>query len=590
MTVIENQNNEKHNYINDAFKIPICYNENVQKLNPYIVADLELVESIDKGETSIYENVFKPSNNVSLQVIKQISQHYTTDVDYLKETQQLTNNINSEQLNTIHNKYNFSDFEINDIFTLWEEIKGETGFCEKYLYIDWAFAKNFNNNSQFLQLMGLYNIISPILSLCLPIIVLIIPFFIIKLNKIKLGIKEYIDILKTLISNHAIFKIFTQFHEVDNGQKIYLVLSSAFYLFSIYQNILVCIRFYSNMQKIHNYLFKFKKYLEYTLDVMNYYSDKSNKLTKYNNFNIELQQNNIVLVSLYNELCKISPFTLSLSKITEIGHVMASFYKIYDNNQYHNAILYSFGFNGYFNMLSHIGTNINEHKLVKTTFTTKGKPIFKKMYYPKFINNDTSTIIKNDCNLNKNIIITGPNASGKTTTIKSTLINILLSQQIGYGCFNSLKLKPYDKIHCYLNIPDTSGRDSLFQAEARRCKEIIDYINEETNKTHFCIFDELYSGTNPDEAITSANAFMDYIVKNENVTCILTTHYVKLCKKLSTNKMIKNYHMKTLKKQNNFEYTYELVQGISRIKGGLKVLHDMKYPKEILDLANVDNH
>ena len=186
------------------------------------------------------------------------------------------------------------------------------------------------------------------------------------------------------------------------------------------------------------------------------------------------------------------------------------------------------------------------------------------------------------------IIITGPNASGKTTTLKSAFINILLSQQIGYGCFDSLKLTPYDKLHCYLNVPDTSGRDSLFQAEARRCKEIIDCIDEESSNklTHFCIFDELYSGTNPEEAVISANAFMDYIVKNENVTCILTTHYVKLCKKLSKNKMIKNYNMKTLKKNDNFEYTYQLEEGISKVKGGLKVLHDMKYPKEILDLAD----
>jgi len=583
MTVTENQND-----INDTFKIPIFYNENVEKLNENTLSELELVETIDKEETSIYENVFKPSNNASLQIVKQISQYYTTDVHYLKETQQLTKNINSEELNTIRNKYNIGDFEINDIFTLWGEIKGETGFCEKYLYVDWSFAKHLNNNSQFLQLMGIYNIASPILSLCLPIFVLIIPFFIIKLKGIKLGIKEYIDILKTLVSNHAIFKIFTQFNEVDNGQKMYLVLSSAFYLFSIYQNILVCIRFYSNMQKIHSYLFKFKKYLEYTLDVMNYYSYNSDKLTKYERFNTVLKENNDMLVCIYNELCKISPFKFSLLKMTEIGHIMSSFYKIYDDSQFHNAILYSFGFNGYFNMLCQTGFNISENKLVKTTFTSVNKPVFKKMYYPKFINNETSTIIKNDCNLNKNIIITGPNASGKTTTIKSTLINILLSQQIGYGCFESLKLKPFDKLHCYLNIPDTSGRDSLFQAEARRCKEIIDCINEQTNKTHFCIFDELYSGTNPDEAITSANAFMDYIVKNNNVTCVLTTHYTKLCKKLSKNKMIKNYNMKTLKKNDTFEYTYELVPGISNIKGGIKVLHDMKYPKEILDLANYD--
>lgn len=583
MTVTEN-NNE----INNVFKIPIYYNESVQKLNQHIVEDLELVESIDKEETPIYESVFNPSNKASSNVIKQIAEYYTTDVDYLKETQQLTKNINSLELNTIHNKYNFRDSEINDAFTLWKEIKAETGFCEKYLYIDWKFAKELNNNSHFLQLMGLYNIVSPILSLCLPIFVLIVPFIIIKLKNIQLGIKEYIDILKTLISNHSIYKIFTQFNDVNNGQKIYLLISAAFYLFSIYQNILVCIRFYSNMQKIHNYIFKFKKYLEYTLDIINYYSFTSNKLTKYNKFNGELQQNKLLLVSLYDELCKVSPFSFSLTKITEIGHIMSSFYKIYDNPEYHSAILYSFGFNGYFNLLSHLGHNITENKLVKTTFIAEGKPIFKQMYYPKFVNNESSTIIKNDCDLNKNIIITGPNASGKTTTIKSTLINILLSQQIGYGCFDSLKLKPYDKIHCYLNIPDTSGRDSLFQAEARRCKEIIDCIDEETNKTHFCIFDELYSGTNPDEAITSANAFMDYIVKNKNVTCILTTHYVKLCKKLSKNTMIKNYNMKTLKTKNNFKYTYKLVQGISKIKGGLKVLHDMKYPKEILDLANFD--
>jgi DNA mismatch repair ATPase MutS len=172
------------------------------------------------------------------------------------------------------------------------------------------------------------------------------------------------------------------------------------------------------------------------------------------------------------------------------------------------------------------------------------------------------------------------------------MINILLSQQIGFGCFESLELCPYDNFHCYLNIPDTSGRDSLFQAEARQCKEIIDCINEkkdnkESNKeskeeSHFCIFDELYSGTNPEEAVSSAKSFLQYIVKNDNVTCLLTTHYIKLCKKLEKNDRIQNFNMKTVKKNDNFEYTYVLIEGISKIKGGYKVLKDMNYPKEIL--------
>ena len=571
--------------INKMFKIPICYNENVQKLNTSIVSDLELIDSVDKCETPIYEHVFKPSNKASLQVVKQIASHYTNDTDYLKETQQLTKNINSDELNTIHNKYGIGDFELDDIIGSLEEIKGETGFCEKYLYMDWTFVKQLNNNPYFLQIMSLYNIVSPILSLCLPIFVLIVPLVIIKLKGIKLDISQYIEILRTLISNHAIFKIFDNFHEVDNSQKMYLVLSSAFYLFSIYQNILVCIRFYSNMQKIHTYLLKFKKYVAYTLELMDYHSSITDKLTKYTKFNDDLTKNRTMLATIYDDLCKITPFTFSLSKINQIGHIMCIFYQIYDNVEYNEALIYSIGFNGYFRTISHIANNVDENKLVKTTFTTEGKPIIKQMYYPKFINDANDTICKNNCDLNKNMIITGPNASGKTTTLKTALINVILSQQIGYGCFKSLKLTPYDNIHCYLNIPDTSGRDSLFQAEARRCKEIIDSIDEGTNKglTHFCIFDELYSGTNPDEAVVSAKAFMEYIVKNKNVTCILTTHYIKLCKKLLKNKMIKNYNMKTLKKNDNFEYTYQLTEGISKVKGGIKVLHDMKYPKEILD-------
>jgi len=77
---------------------------------------------------------------------------------------------------------------------------------------------------------------------------------------------------------------------------------------------------------------------------------------------------------------------------------------------------------------------------------------------------------------------------------------------------------------------------------------------------------------------------MDYIVKNNNVTCMLTTHYVKLCKKLSKNDKIMNYNMKTIKKKNKkLKYTYQIQNGISKIKGGFNVLIDMNYPQEIIN-------
>lgn len=584
-----NNNNIEHDIsINNIFKLPIQYNNKVQKLNPRTIKELELIETNDNEESSIYENLFKPTNKPVRDVIKQLSEFYTTDTNFLKETQELTKNLKSSELNTLYNKYNFRDFDMDDVVNSWEEIKRDNGFCSKYFYIDWGFAKQLNNHPHFLHLMSLYNIASPILSLCLPIFVLIIPFIIIKIKGIKLDIKQYIEILKQLISNNAIFKIFTQFNEVSTSQKLYLVASSIFYLFSIYQNIIVCIRFYSNMQKIHNYIFKFKNYLAYTIDLMNYYYSKTQHLSLYSDFNTVLKEKQNLLVSLLTQTQKIQPFGCSFSKINDLGHIMHTFYQLYESIDYNNAVVYSFGFNGYFNLLSHTSTNINNFKLSKTTFSKKSKPVFKKMYYPKFINETKDDIIMNDCNISKNIIITGPNAAGKTTTIKTALINILLSQQIGFGCFESLKLTPFDKIHCYLNIPDTSGRDSLFQAEARRCKEIIECIDdkEHIGLNHFCIFDELYSGTNPDEAVVSARAFMEYISKKKNVSCCLTTHYIKMCKKLEKNKNIKNFHMKTNKLKDNLVYTYKMCEGISEIKGGLKILHDLKYPKELLDSAS----
>jgi DNA mismatch repair ATPase MutS len=136
-----------------------------------------------------------------------------------------------------------------------------------------------------------------------------------------------------------------------------------------------------------------------------------------------------------------------------------------------------------------------------------------------------------------------------------------------------------------LNIPDTSGRDSLFQAEARRCKEIIDVIDADLKceETHFCAFDELYSGTNPEEASISAIAFMKYIIKNKNVNSILTTHFIDVCKNLDKHKMIENHYMETNKNGHKLEYLYEMKKGISKVKGGINVLYEMNYPSEIIE-------
>ena len=50
------------------------------------------------------------------------------------------------------------------------------------------------------------------------------------------------------------------------------------------------------------------------------------------------------------------------------------------------------------------------------------------------------------------IVIVGFLGAGKTTLLKTAVINVLLSQQIGFGFYRGGKLSPFDFIHCYLNF------------------------------------------------------------------------------------------------------------------------------------------
>jgi hypothetical protein len=627
--------------LNDYFKVPIHYNEHKVEVDKTMIQDLELVDAVVVSDTntntntkdktiveketnkSVYDYVFNHhthDNICAKEITKQIAQNHTTDKEFLKEYQKLITNFRS-----LSSKKDSTDTEVIDIYdmiSIWYDIKYDTGFKEKYGYIEWSFMNFLNQSDAFLLFMGLYNIVSPVLSLLIPVFCLILPFIIIRMKGLDVSVNQYVETLKLIIANHSVGKLFTDFSTVGMDQKIYIMASCGLYFLSIYQNILSCIRFHYNMKKIHGYVKDIKAYLEHTVDTMNNYLSYTEdfKTVGHKRFHEETVKHKEKLVELLHKLEMISEYKFSLRKMFEIGKIMCSFYEIYENKEYNTAVYYSFGFHGYIDCITGLSENVVSGQMNTTQFVNKKKSgknekngkdkkngknkdekkgkkdktlttmEIKQNYYAVL---KDKTPVKNDVDLENNIIITGPNASGKTTVLKSVLINILLSQQFGCGFFTDAKLPTYRHLHCYLNIPDTSGRDSLFQAEARRCKEIIDSIEEDNKSLHFCVFDEIYSGTNPEEAEKTAYAFMKYLVKRSQVSCILTTHFIKVCKRLDTNENIENYHMvtKTLNDETNSKNklrkrvlpTFLMKSGISSVKGGVSVLYDMDYPEEIMN-------
>jgi DNA mismatch repair ATPase MutS len=76
---------------------------------------------------------------------------------------------------------------------------------------------------------------------------------------------------------------------------------------------------------------------------------------------------------------------------------------------------------------------------------------------------------------------------------------------------------------------------------------------------------------------------MLYLQKYKNVSSLLTTHFIKVCKKLDKVEGIENFKMIAEKNGGKMKYTYKLEKGISDVKGGINVLTEMNYPKEIID-------
>jgi len=564
--------------INDYFNMPISYIKDKYELKKNIATDLELINTVDGSCNPIYSFCFNTDNDVSKKLSEQVIKYYTTDINFLKDNQKLI-----KEYVPPETKYTKLSPNYKNIVDIWNELKIESGFKEKYYYVDWEIIEFLNKSEIFLQFMSLYNIFSPIFSLMVPIIILIVPFFILKMKGISLDVNEYINVLKTVAQSNAIGKLFTvNFSEINAQERIYIFVSAAFYLFSIYQNIMVCMKFNNNMKTIHEHFKVINTYLDNTINSMENYYKYSKELTTHEIFNNILTEKIKTLKNINTNLKSVTEYSLyNIGKIKEIGKVLKYFYELHSEKEYEEAIMYSIGFNGYIDCIEGLQNNIIERKMNYATFVSnKKKSVFENSYYACLKDNEP---VKNTVKFNKNQIITGPNASGKTTILKSTLINIIFTQQFGCGFYDSAKLAPFKHLHCYLNIPDTSGRDSLFQAEARRCKEILDVISDNTDDTHFCAFDELYSGTNPEEAETSATAFMRYLQKYKNVSTMLTTHFVKVCKKLDKIKGIQNCKMVTQKINNKLIYTYKIDVGISEVKGGINVLTDMNYPKEIIE-------
>lgn len=234
------------------------------------------------------------------------------------------------------------------------------------------------------------------------------------------------------------------------------------------------------------------------------------------------------------------------------------------------------------------------------TFEQKSKPHLNiDSFWHPFL--DADKAVTNSVELGEsqgnNMVITGPNAGGKSTTLKGITTALLLAQSFGIAPARALSMTPFSKINTYLNIADAQGKESLFQAEMRRVAETVNMMESlKKDEFSFIIIDEMFTGTNPSEAEEAAYRVGKVLTHFGNSICILATHFKKLTQlEQETNGFYKNYKVwVTEKTDGTFHCPYKITPGISDQSIALKLLQQQGLTSFTLQKAfgnlNIDSY
>ncbi len=222
-----------------------------------------------------------------------------------------------------------------------------------------------------------------------------------------------------------------------------------------------------------------------------------------------------------------------------------------------------------------ISAGIYEYKKKDMCFADSDKsydkPVIKDMSHPLI---DMS--IKNSLESEKSVLITGSNASGKSTYLRMAGINVLFSQTLGIVFASSYKA-PFYKLMSSMEITDDVAKgDSFYLAEIKHLKKIIE--TADTGKRCFIVVDEILRGTNTLERIAASAEVLKYLNKG-NSFIIAATHDMELTYYLED--LYENFYFTENSKGNKL-FDFKLYKGVSARYNAIAILERYGFPEEII--------
>ena len=210
-----------------------------------------------------------------------------------------------------------------------------------------------------------------------------------------------------------------------------------------------------------------------------------------------------------------------------------------------------------------------------------------QLSFPEFIEQDTPLVdakglyhillpkpVAYDLQMNPDhnfLFLTGANMAGKSTLIKSVGAAVFLAH-IGMGVpAAKMKLTLFDGLLSNINVVDNIAKgESFFFNEVQRIKTTIDKIN--TGKKWLVLIDELFKGTNIQDAMKCSLTVIKGLIKIKNSLFILSTHLYEIGEELKAYPNISFRYFETSVTDDQLEFSYQLKEGISNDRIGYVIL------------------
>ena len=199
--------------------------------------------------------------------------------------------------------------------------------------------------------------------------------------------------------------------------------------------------------------------------------------------------------------------------------------------------------------------------------------VAKQIYHPLIIDCVPNSISVVD----KSILLTGSNMSGKTSFIRTIGLNIIIGLTIN-TCFAKSMTIPRAQIFSAIRISDDLMNDrSYYFEEVLTIKEMIQ--NAANAKPNIFLLDEIFKGTNTIERISAGKAVLSSLCKNNSVVFV-STHDIELADMLSDNYEL--YHFSEIVGDRNVDFDYKLKTGKLKKRNAIRILQINDYPDTVI--------